>query len=212
MNKEFMALSDGNLAITNENGHISKRQYDGNSQEILLSENKIEIIYNKIEKLKKDLHNQEGVVFLSKWMLISQPILLLLISSGMFIYGGVTSPGDFLTYALFNGVKGLAYGTVICGTASIYYGIVKPIYKKKVIKTKSEITIAKNLKENCEKELADIKEKQLTIESPTISLNEPVSLIEQTNTMETQVDEEISKIYTESLSQQPKKLVLRKNK
>lgn len=212
MNKEFMVLSDGNLAVTNENGHISKRQYDGNPQEILLSENKIETIDNKLEKLKKDLHNQEGVVFLSKWMLISQPILLLLISSGMFIYDGVTSPGNFLTYALFNNIKGLAYGTVICGSAAIYYVIVKPIYKKKVGKTKSEITIAKNLKENYEKELADIKEKQLTIESPTISINEPISLIEQTNAMETQIDEEISANYTESLSQQPKKLMLRKNK
>ena len=57
---------------------------------------------------------------------------------------------------------------------------------------------------------ADIKEKQLTIESPTISINEPISLIEQTNAMETQIDEEISANYTESLSQQPKRLVLRR--
>lgn len=211
MNKEFMVLSDGNLAVTNESGNISKRTSDNNSQEILLAENKIEIIDNKLEKLKKNLHDQEGVVFLSKWMLISQPILLLLISTGMFIYGGVTSPSDFLTYALYNGVKGLVYGTICCGTAATYFGIVKPIYKKKVRKTNSEIIISQKLKEDYEKELTDIKEKQLTIEPPTISINEPISLVEKTNAMETQINEEISKNYTETLSQQPKKLVLKRN-
>ena len=37
------------------------------------------------------------------------------------------------------------------------------------------------LKETYEKELSDIKEKQLTPLSPTISLNEPISLKEKTN-------------------------------
>lgn len=212
MNKEFMVLSDGNIAVTNENGHISKRQYDSNSQEILLSENKIETIDNKLEKLKKDLHDQECVVFISKWMLISQPILLLLLTTGMFIYGGLTSPSDFLTYAIYNGVKGVVYGSICCGVASTYFGIVKPIYKKKVNKTKNEITISKKLKEDYEKELADIKEKQIIIESPTIAINEPISLIEQTNAMKTKIAEEISSIYTESLNQEPKKLVLKRKK
>lgn len=144
MNKEFMVLSDGNLAVTDESGHISKRTYDDNSQEILLTENKIEIIDNKLEKQKKNLHDQEGVVFLSKWMLISQPILLLLISTGMFIYGGVTSPSDFLTYAIFNGVKGLVYGSICCGTVAIYYSIVKPIYKKKFVKQIVKLQYQKN--------------------------------------------------------------------
>lgn len=211
MNKEYMVLTDGNVAVTNENGHISKRPLADNFEEILLSENKIEVVDNKLQKLKKDLHDQEGVVFLSKWMLIAQPILLLLISGGMFIYGGLTSPNDFITYALYNGVKGLVYGTVICGTAATYFGIVKPIYKKKVSKTKSEITIAKNLKENYEKELADIREKHLTIEVPTISANEPVSLIEQTNNVESQFNEEFSKTYSE-IETLPKKLVLKRKK
>ena len=211
MNKEYMILNDGNVAVTNENGHISKKLFTDNFEGILLLENKIEIVDNKIQKLKKDLHDQEGVVFLSKWMLIVQPILLLLISGGMFIYGGLTSPSDFITYAVYNGVKGLVYGTLIFGTAAIYFSIVKPIYKKKVKKTRNEFLIASRLKQNYEKELSDIKEKQLTIESPTISVNEPVSLIEQTNNMELQFNDEFSKTYSE-IETLPNKLVLKRKK
>lgn len=210
MNKEFIILSDSNIAVTDESGHISKREYNNNPQEILLTENKIEIIDNKLEQLKKDLHYQKYITFWTKQMLKLQPILLLLISSGMFIYGGVTSPNDFLTYAIFNGTRGLVYGTAICGIASIYYGITKTIYKKKVNKTTSEIAISKKAKDNYEKKLLDIKEKNLAITSPSISMNEPVSLIEQTNIIEQQINEEINKTYTESLNQQQKKLVLRK--
>ena len=107
MNKEFIVLSDGNIAVTNELGHIEKRTYNDNSQEVLLSENKIEIIDNKLQKLNKELQNQEGVIFLSKKMLITLPILILLISSGMFIYGGLTSQGNFITHALSEGIDGL---------------------------------------------------------------------------------------------------------
>lgn len=139
-------------------------------------------------------------------MLISQSILLLLITSGMFIYGGLSSPKDFLAYAVFNGVNGLVYGLIICGIATIYYSITKLIYHKKVNKTQNEITITKKLKEEYEKELSNIKQRQLITKSQTISINEPVSLIEKTKTMETQIHEELNRIYIESINQRPKKL------
>lgn len=209
MNKEFIVLSDGNVAITNENGQISKRPYSNNSQEILLLENKIEIFNNKLKKLKKDLNDQEGVVFVSKWMLISQPIVLFLITTGLFIYGGLTSSSEFLTYAIYNGVKGFAYGSIISGTVAVYFGVTKQIYNKKAEKTRTEFFISTRLRQSYEKELSDMKEKQLIIESPIISVNESVSLIEETNTMENQIDEEINKTYTE-IEELPKKLILRR--
>ena len=209
MNKEFMDLSDNNLSVNNESKNNLKKAYNDNSQEILLTQNKIENIDNKLEKLKKNLYDQKNVVFLSKWMLTFQPILLLLISVGMFIYSGITSPNNFLTYSIFNGIKGLVCGTVICGTASIYFGIIKTIYKKKINITTSEIAISKKEKENYKKELLNIKEKNLSITSPSKCVNEPVSIIKQTNINEKQINNNINKTYNESLNQQ-KKLVLRK--
>lgn len=139
MNNEFIVLSDGNIAVTNEFGHIKKRTYNENSQEVLLSENKIEIIDNKLQKLNKDLHNQEGVIFLSKRMIITFQILILLISSGMFIFGGLTFPGDFITNALSKGIEGLIYSSVIFGSTTIYYSIVKKYIRKNLTKQKVKL-------------------------------------------------------------------------
>lgn len=78
---------------------------------------------------------------------------------------------------------------------------------KKINKTKSEINIAKKLKEEYEKELTNIKEKQLTNKSPTIAINvdKLVSLVEQTNDMELQIDEDINKNYTQMVLRRSKK-------
>lgn len=189
--------------------NTTKRVYNNNSEDILLLENKIEIINNKLEKLNKDLHEQEGIIFISKGMSISLSILILLISLSKFIYGGLTSPNNFLTYAIPNSINELIYSSIIFGTGIIYYNIVKTIFKKKIIKTNNEITNSKKIKETYEKELSDIKEKQLTPLSPTISLNKPISLKEKTNIIEKKINDEV-KTYNEDLNKQPKKLILQK--
>ena len=212
MNKEFIILSDDSIAVTNELGHINKRTYNDNSKEVLLSENKIEITDNKLQKLNKDFQNQEGVIFLSKKMMITLPILILLISSGMFIYGGLTSQGNFITHALSEGIEGLIYSSLIFGSTTIYFSIIKNIYKKKINKTRSKITIVEKLKEDYQQELSLIKEQQLAKKSPDISLNTPKSLTKETYIIKKEIDKEINKTYTNSLKQHPKKLVLRKSK
>lgn len=207
MNRKFVVLSDKVIAVIDDSGNISKRTFDNGCQEVLLSENKIELVNNKLENFKRNLSNQEGVVFLSKKMLASQPIILLLISAGAFVYGGITSSGNFLTHALNIGCQGFICASIISGSTAIYYGVVNQIYKKKINKTKSEIIIAKKLKEEYEKELTNIKEKQLTNKSPTIAINvdKLVSLVEQTNDMELQIDEDINKNYTQLVLRRSKK-------
>lgn len=66
MNRKFVVLSDKVIAVIDDSGNISKRTFDNGCQEVLLSENKIELVNNKLENFKRNLSNQEGVVFLSK--------------------------------------------------------------------------------------------------------------------------------------------------
>lgn len=209
MNNEFIVSSDGNVIVTDEKGNTSKRTYNGNCEECLLCENKIEIVDNRLKKINDDLRDKKSVIFLSKKMLKIQPILLLLISMGMSVYGGLNSTGDVFTDALFNGVEGFVCGTFITGATSIYFGILNSIYLKKSNRIENEIIVVQKLKEDYEKELSDIKTKQITIDSPTTAINESISLIGQTNSMEEQINEEINKANPDSLNQHPKKLVLR---
>lgn len=209
MNKECIVLSNGNIAITNENGNITTKTYNDNFKQILLTENKIEIMDNKLNKLNKDLHDQEGVIFLSKWMLRLQPIIILSIFLAMFIYGGVTSPDDFLMQGTLNGVAGSLFSAVICGPATVYYSILKPIYKRKANKTRNKISVVTKMKEDYTKELSTLKTSYCQPLSKNITINKPISLIEQTNIIETQIEAKIE-THIEVLNKQPKKLVLKR--
>ena len=209
MNKEFIILSDGDVAVTSETGQISIRTYNNSTKEILLLENKIEIADDKLDELNNALHNQKNCVLLSKWMIILQPIILLLLIIGMFVYGILSIPENFDIFTIFSGING---GLMVLGAHVIYYSIVKSICRKKINKIEKEITIVQKLKEKYEKELSSFNKKQLIIETPSIFANEPISLVDYTNSMKTQIDEEIDRTYTENFNYQPKKLMLRKKK
>lgn len=90
MNVEYMKLSDETTAVTNENGIINKRDEDVSSNELLI-ENKIETVDNAINQIKKKLNDWKGVVFLSKRMLIFQPILLVVFPLLGYAFGGLNS-------------------------------------------------------------------------------------------------------------------------
>ena len=122
-------------------------------------------------------------------MLKFQPIMLLIITvlSALveFISGGLSHVNDFMTYAIYNGlyhgILGLFRGIVICGFASLMYGTIKLIYKNKVEKTKTEIIVLENLKENYEIELSETKEKIVELHDSLGQASESVSLIEYNN-------------------------------
>jgi len=55
MNKDFMLLNDNTIEVTNEYGQeINRGEFDNNVEDILLSENKIEIVEKIEEKSEKD--------------------------------------------------------------------------------------------------------------------------------------------------------------
>ena len=77
MNKEFVFLGDGNALVSDENGNTETRYYGNSFQKELLSENKKELIDKKVEETEKSLSEDKKVKFLSKWMLIMQPFILI---------------------------------------------------------------------------------------------------------------------------------------
>lgn len=55
MNKELIVLTDEKLLVRNETGEYEKREYISNAKEVLLQENKIEIVTNQMNELKKEI-------------------------------------------------------------------------------------------------------------------------------------------------------------
>mgnify|MGYP003301547634 CR=1 FL=1 len=145
-------------------------------------------------------------------MLKTIPIILLLFTLGGFVLGRFTSSADFLTYGIHYGVKGFVWSTLLGSVGAIFWGIVKAIYNNKLERTKNEIITLKELKEIYEEYLIEIREKQINMTNTVIKINEPVSLIKQTDIIKSHIDEEIKEAYKESLKNKPKRLVLRKRK
>ena len=167
MNVEYMKLSDETTAVTNENGIINKRDEDVSSNELLI-ENKIETVDNAINQIKKKLIDWKGVVFTSKRMLIYQPILLVVFPLLGYAFGGL------------NGAINLLANTLILFIpATIYWGIVLPISKKKLKGYECKLEKAEELKTEYKKELE--KEKKIVTKKEN-TINKPISLVEQNNT------------------------------
>ena len=66
MNKEFILLDDGNMLVTDENGNMDKRYYGNGAQSELLSENKKELIENKLKEAKDKLISDKKAKKFSK--------------------------------------------------------------------------------------------------------------------------------------------------
>lgn len=203
-----MILSDGNVAVTNEKGNILKRDNISNIEEILLLENKIEIVDNKLSKLDKDLCDKKRMEFFTKNILKVQPILMLLGTVYGAIYGLLSSSHDIMVSIIYCGVQGSVNSIVICGAATIMYGVARLVNKKKMKQIIGKIEVSKDLKVEYEKELSKTKENKSNMKAQTITINEPISLIEQTNTMESQVNEELNRDHQEYLNDKLKQKVL----
>ena len=175
MNIEYRWLSDNEVEVVDGIGQRIKRVYDKNNiQDVLLLENKIEMMDNRLDDLNKRIYENEKVIWLSNKMLKFQPFMILictLISSLYgFISGGLSHVSEFMTYAiyngLYNGVQGLLWSLVAVSVVSIYFVIVKLIYKKNIKKNQIEKNILRDLRKQYEKELTmEIQKQHIVSES-----------------------------------------------
>lgn len=197
MNVEYIKLSDGSTAITDENGRISKRETETSSQELLV-ENKIETIDESITETKKDVKDYKGLVFLSKYMLIAQPVIIIAISSLGYAFDN-----------LIGLIESLSIGVLMCGTSSIVWGIIYPMSKRKLKGFEGKLKRAEELKLEFEKEL--VKEKELVMQKESAPINKPISLIKQNEFEIPLINEQLDNAYFSAIHSKPKRLVLQNN-
>ena len=199
MNVEFIKLSDGTTAVTDENGKISKIKTETSSEELLVK-NKIEILDKNINETEKEVKNYEGIVFLSKRMLKFQPL-----------FGAVIVPLGYVLEDLYGLIIALTYGTLVCGTAAIIWGIIYSVAKRRLkgyegsLEKSLELIKLEREKEH-EKERD--KEKELTLQKEKLPINEPISLIKQNEFEISSIREQLEIAYSDAISSKPKKLVL----
>ncbi len=193
MNVEYIRLSDGTTAVTNENGIINKRKNDVSSNELFI-ENKIEVVNDDINQAKKKVNDYKGMVFLAKNMLISQPILFASASLLGYVFGNVSG----LIYVI-------SAGILVCVPATAMWGITLPISKRKLKGYEGKLEKAEELKSEYEKEIE--KEKELIMQKEA-TINEPISLIQQNEHELPLIDEQLETAYSDAIHSKPKKLVL----
>lgn len=209
MNVEFIMLSDGNVAVTDENGHIIKRTDECVNENILLTENKVEIIDEELKKLNKDLNSKNDVLFLCKNMIKSQPLFIFVVIL-MYLGGGyLFDPLDFVGYGIHKVIEAFVYSVFFSGATIVYFGIVNYRYKNKAREITKKLELAKEIKLELEKELGDLKEKQLDIKKDNY-LNNPVSLVSDTIIAKKQINRDLDNRDYRTLDNNTKKLILKK--
>ena len=190
MNMEYIRLSDGTTAITDENGKINKRNYQI-PRNILIIENKMEVIDKIIEDTQISLDDSKESSNILKHVLASYPIeiiitiLLLQSSPALWV--------NLILFSLFN-----------VGFFGIYCKV-----RKKEKGLENKLTKAMELKITFNKELEKIKSNALK-EKPMI--NNPVSLFKQNEHELSLINEQLETAYSDITHSKPKKMVLVRKK
>lgn len=183
MNKELIVLTDELMLVRNETGEYEKREYISNAKEVLLQENKIEIVTNQMNELKKEIEKCTTRKSLLRTTLIMSPLYI---------------PLTFLTNACFSAFGMVVYenlitilmsGSIMTSATALFVLHFQKSNKKNLEKNRTSLVNARILKHKYENELSLLKKKSL---SETKTLDEVVSLEEETKQIQTQVTQQIN--------------------
>lgn len=183
MNKELIVLTDELMLVKNEIGEYEKKEYISNAKEVLLQENKIEIVTNQMNELKKEIEKCTTRKSLLRTTLIMSPLYI---------------PLTFLTNACFSAFGMVVYenlitilmsGSIMTLATALFVLHFQKSNKKNLEKTRTSLVNARILKHKYENELSLLKKKSL---SETKTLDEVVSLEEETKQIQTQVTQQIN--------------------
>lgn len=194
MNIGYIRLSDGTIAVTDENGIIDKRNQDVSTNALLI-ENKIEVVDNNISQIKEEVKKSKDMVVNAGWMLKILPI--------SFILGVVVE-------VLFNGVfanvlyNAIGAFVIFYVPSNVMFGLARFISKRKLKKYESRLEKVEELKTKYEKEL----EQELALEKREVNMNEPISLVEQNNIELPLVEDQLENAYSDAMHSKQKKLIL----
>lgn len=183
MNKELIVLTDELMLVKNEIGEYEKKEYISNAKEVLLQENKIEIVTNQMNELKKEIEKCTTRKSLLRTTLIMSPLYI---------------PLTFLTNACFSAFGMVVYenlitilmsGSIMTLATALFVLHFQKSNKNNLEKTRNSLVNARILKHKYENELSLLKKKSL---SETKTIDEVVSLEEETKQIKTQVTQQIN--------------------
>lgn len=216
MNKEYVLLSDGKVAVSNELGNIEKRDFEDKHfiGEQLVLENKLELIDSKLETLNKDLKFEKHTIYMCKQMMIAIPIAVSIITLGAFsvsaVIGNLQNLSDFVTTGLKVAFNVCSVSSILGGALLVYEQYEKQASKKKIIGLKSAIEVAQVLKLNYERDLAKIKEIRVPQSSLEHKINEPNSLENRNKYAFDAIENDLDAAYENAINARPKRLVLKR--
>lgn len=203
MNKDFMLLNDKTIEVTNEVGlEINRGEFENNNVKgILLAENKIEITDNFKQHFDREISENNKVLKMSSSMLKFQIVLFVALPLFCFLHGALTNPNTWLIHAIAESVYAFEDIIIPIATATIYWSIIRPKYKKSIKDFNMLIDKTEDMKKEYEKELEFEKEK---VVSNTLEKLVKVSLKEENETIINQIAEELRKYHQENLRQSGK--------
>lgn len=207
MNKEFVLLDDGNMIVSNEKGELDKRYYGNSAQSELLSENKKELIENKLKEAKKQLEEDKKVKRFSTAMIKTQPIFVIVMTCGSFVLGGIKDLTN-LQAALNNCFSYFVASTGVALTTTLFFSIIKEKYNDKIKNDNVKIDVIRKIKNDFEKERSIIKEHEYI--RGGIYPNQIFNLSKGTQLIDENLDDQIDANYEETLNNSGMKLSLRR--
>ena len=180
MNKEFIYISDDKVAVSDECGHITIREGEGNMKNILTEEDKIEDLKSTIERLVTGIKLEKvSIDMIDKWYKIM---------AGMVIGAAIVGP---VMMGIVGGLK-LTLGAAVVAALSSASGVfVQRQAVKRINGYNKEIKRAKKLQQIAEDNLNNYREmnEQYNVKDSlvgeVIQTNSPDELYQQNQKLRT---------------------------
>lgn len=161
MNIEYLRLADGKTAVTNERGKVKIVGSEVTGSK-LVAENKLDIINEKIDEIRKNIENNKEISGFSRTMLL----ILSTVAIGSILIGTLAGGGYGALISLI-GVLGA------CVPSIGVFAIANSITKKKIIGYTAKLKRAEQLKKENTEILSRTEIPTLTSQ---IITNKPISL------------------------------------
>lgn len=190
MHKDFMLLNDNTIEVTSGDGIETNRGeiINNNVKGILLAENKVKILEIFKKSFDKEIDETNKMIYISKWMLILQPVFIEVISMFGFLYGAIFHLEMWPIYGLINSFL-VFKDLIIPTTISMFYWVYTR-QKNKVQKRRMETVLNKIEEIKKESEIELINERNI-ITSNNLEPIVRISLEEETEDMMIQITKEL---------------------
>lgn len=194
MNREFIYVSNNEVAVTNEKGEITKRPAERDMRNILVAEDKLEDLNNQIKYSHEGIKIEKASVkLIDKWYKVM---------AGVSAFIAVTAP---LTLGFTNGFSLVGIWAVVAA-ASCGYGLyTQRDSVKRINGYNNEIRRAKSLKAEIEHDLAFANELEVEYTVPKEQIGEIVK-IDSTKDFDEQ-DQKLHRAFRVGYKNTPKVLV-----